>query len=116
MKTGTKTILLTFALVIALFASACPSRTRIADIEANPSKYFGKDVAVAGRVTNSFGIALVGGIYKLEDGTGSIWVVTNRSVPSKGAQVGVKGIIEQGITYGGKNYGLGMIEQDRRTR
>jgi hypothetical protein len=116
MRTGTKAFLLTLVLAVGLFTAACPSRTSINDIEANPSKYFGKDVAVAGRVTNSFGIALIGGIYKLDDGTGSIWVVTNRSVPSKGAQVGVKGQVQDGVNYSGKNYGLGLIEEERRSR
>jgi hypothetical protein len=75
-----------------------------------------KDVAIAGRVTNSFGIPLVGGVYKLDDGTGSMWIVTNRGVPSKNSQVGVKGRIQEGLSFGGKNYGLGMIEEDRRVK
>src|SRR5688500_3869569 len=112
MKTASKTILLSMILIVGLLTAACPSRTSIQNIERNPSKYYGKDVAVAGRVTNSYGIALIGGIYKLDDGTGSIWVVTNRSVPSKGTQVGVKGQIQEGVSYGGRNYGLGLIEQD----
>lgn len=116
MKTGTKAFLAILVLAIGLFAAACPSRTSINNLQANPSKYVGKDVAVAGRVTNSFGIALIGGVYKLDDGTGSIWVVTNRSAPSKGTQVGVKGQLQDGVSYGGKNYGLGLIEQERRSK
>jgi hypothetical protein len=106
--------LLSFVLAICLFATACPERTSIGNISANPSKYVNKDVAVAGTVRNSFGIALLGGIYKVDDGTGSIWVLTNKSVPSKGTEVGVRGEIQEGLTYGGKNYGLGMIEKERR--
>ncbi len=116
MKIETKAFLLTLVLAIGFFAMACPQRTSINDIQANPSKYAGKDVVIAGTVQNSFGVALVGGIYKLDDGTGSIWVATKRSVPSKGARVGVKGQIQNGISYGGKNYGLGMIEEDRRSK
>ena len=116
MKTASKTILLTLVLAIGLFAAGCPKRTSIQDIERNPSKFYGKDVAVAGRVTNSYGVALIGGVYKLDDGTGSIWVITKRSVPSKGTQVGVKGQIQEGVSFSGRNYGLGLIEEDRRTR
>ena len=116
MKTTTKPFLLGLILSIGLFAAGCPSRTSINDIESNPSKFYGKDVAVAGRVTNSYGIALLGGIYKLEDGTGSIWVVTNRGVPSKGAQIGVRGQVQDGVNYSGKNYGLGLIEKERRSK
>lgn len=111
-----KTILVVLVLVAALFATACPSRTNISKINADTSKYVNKDVVIAGRVTNSFGIAMIGGIYQLDDGTGSIWVLTNNSVPSKNSEVGVKGRIQEGLNYGGKNYGLGLIEKERRVR
>lgn len=111
-----KAILLTLVLALGVFAAGCPKRTSIADIEANPSKFYNKDVAVAGRVTNSYGVALVGGVYKIDDGTGSLWVLTNRSVPSKGSEIGVKGRIQQGISFGGRNYGLGLMEDERKTR
>lgn len=106
-------------LLVGLMAAACPKRTSIADIESNPSKFYDKDVAVAGTVQTSYGGSIPilnqsGGIYKVDDGTGSIWVITKRSVPSKGAQLGVKGKIQNGINYNGKNYGLVLIEDDRR--
>jgi hypothetical protein len=103
-------------LLVALLATACPERTNIGKIQANPQRYYDKDIAIAGNVTNSFGIPLVGGIYKLDDGTGSVWIVTKRSVPNRGAQVGVKGRIQDGISFSGKNYGLGMFEDERRIR
>ena len=120
MKTGTKAILLSLVVLVGLFAAACPERVSIADIEANPSKYYNKEVAIAGVAQTSFGISIPiisngqGGIYKIDDGTGSIWVITKRGVPSKGAQLGVKGKIQNGVTYKGKNYGLVLIEEDRR--
>ena len=119
MKKGTKAILLCLVLTVGLLAAACPKRTSIADIEANPSKFYDKDVAVAGTVQTSFGGSIPilnqsGGIYKVDDGTGSIWVLTKRSVPSKGAQLGVKGKIQNGINYNGKNYGLVLVEDDRK--
>jgi len=112
----TKTILITLIITVALLASACPSRVSIGKILANPSKYSEKDVVIAGRVTNSFGIAMLGGIYKIDDGTGSIWVLTNKGVPSKGAEVGLKGRVQEGVNYGGRSYGLGVIEEERKAR
>lgn len=119
MKREVKAILLGLILIIGLLTTACPTRTSIADIEANPSKYYDKEVAVAGRVDTSYGISIPiireqGGIYKVSDGTGSIWVVTQRSVPSKGAQLGIKGKIQNGVNYNGKNYGLVLMEDNRR--
>jgi hypothetical protein len=108
--------LLALILSLALISLACPKRTNISRIEADPAKYLDKEVAIAGTVTNSFGIPLIGGVYKVDDGTGQMWVATERSTPSKGARIGVKGRIQQGLTVAGKNYGLGMVETDRRIK
>ncbi|HXH70462.1 MAG TPA: hypothetical protein VNI60_09050 [Pyrinomonadaceae bacterium] len=119
MKRELKAILLGLILTVGLLTLACPQRTSIADIEANPSKYYDKEVGIAGRVDTSYGVSIPiireqGGIYKVSDGTGSIWVVTQRSVPSKGAQLGIKGKIQNGVNYNGKNYGLVLMEDGRR--
>lgn len=120
MKTAMKTFLITLITAITLLATACPERTSIGKIEADPGRFYDKEVAVAGTVQNSYGISIPiiqngqGGTYKIQDGTGSIWVVTNRSIPTKGAQLGVKGRIQNGAVINGKNYGLVLIEDDRR--
>lgn len=104
---------------IAIIATGCPERTSIADIEANPSKYQDKEVVIAGTVRDSYGVNIPGtqvrgGIYKIDDGTGSFWVVSRDIVPTKGTKIGVKGRIGSGINWNGRNYGLGMYEEDRR--
>lgn len=119
MKRGTKLFLITLTLGLALVAAGCPKRVSIGELQANPSRYYGRSVAVAGTVRDSYGVSVPmtnirGGVYKIDDGTGSIWVVTQESVPQKGAQLGVKGEVQNGINWNGKNYGLGMMEQDRR--
>ena len=120
MKSISKVFLLGLILSIGLLAAACPERTSIADIENNPSKYLEKEVGVAGTVKDSYGVSIpilsngTGGIYKIDDGSGSNWVITKRSVPSKGAQLGVKGKVQNGVNYNGRNYGLVIIEDDRR--
>ena len=75
----------------------------------------GKEVGIAGRVTNSYGAAGVGA-YELDDGTGRIWVATKRGVPSRGAQVGAKGYLRSGVNFNGQNYGTVLEETDRRAR
>ncbi|HKP68187.1 MAG TPA: hypothetical protein VJV05_02810 [Pyrinomonadaceae bacterium] len=104
---------------VAIFAAACPDRTSIGDIEANPSRFQNKEVVLAGTVKDSYGINIPGtpykgGAYKIDDGSGTIWILTEEGVPTKGAQVGVKGIIGSGVNWHGKNYGLGVYEKDRR--
>ena len=120
MKTITTAILIATISVLGLFSAGCPERKSIADIERNPGKYQGKEVAVAGVVRDSYGLSIPGtryggGAYKIDDGTGAIWVVvTDGNVPQKGAEIGVKGRVETGVNWNGKNYGLGIYEQDRR--
>jgi len=119
MKKGTRIFLMGIALFTAAFAAGCPERTSIADISANPSRYSTKDVAVAGTVQDSYGVSIPGtpirgGAYKIDDGTGSIWVLTEDAVPTKGTQIGVRGRIGSGVNWKGRNYGLGMYEKDRR--
>lgn len=119
MKNITKAFLFTLVLTVGLLTAACPERTSIAAIEANPSKYLNKEIAVAGTVKNSYGVnvpftQIRGGAYEIDDGTGTMWIVTDNAVPNKGTQIGVKGRIQNGINYNGKNYGLGMQELDRR--
>lgn len=120
MKRITTIFLTAIIASMVLFATGCPDRKSIADIEANPGKYANKEVVVAGTVRDSYGFGIPGtniggGAYKLDDGTGSIWVlVTDGNVPSKGAQVGVKGTVGNGVSWKGRNYGLGIYEKDRR--
>jgi len=119
MKKGTRIFLLGLVLFAAAFAAACPSRVSIADVSANPSRYLDKEIAIAGTVQDSYGVSIPGtpirgGAYKIDDGTGSIWVFTEDTVPSKGTQIGVKGRIGNGVNWKGRNYGLGMYEKDRR--
>jgi hypothetical protein len=117
----TKIVISGLVVLTGLFAAACPERTSIADIEANPSRYQNKEVAIAGTVQDSYGVNIPGtrirgGAYKIDDGTGSIWIVTEDAVPTKGTQIGVKGIIGNGVNWNGRNYGLGIYEKDRRFR
>lgn len=102
--------------VLALALTGCPEKKRIADITADPGRYQDKEIAIVGRVTRSYG-ALGYGIFEVDDGTGRMWVFTDKyGVPSKDTYIGVKGKIVPGVTYNGRNYGTGMHETDRRTR
>lgn len=117
----TKILLIVLVAAGAVLTAACPDRKSIADIEANPSRYQNKEVVVAGVVRDAYGINVPftkvrGGIYKIDDGTGSIWVFTENGVPSKGTEVGVKGRLQSGLNWNGKNWGLGIIESDRKFR
>ena len=109
-----------FALPVLLTAllalTACPSQTSISKLKADPDRYMDKEVSIVGRVTDSYGIPFVGGAYELDDGTGKIWVITQKGTPSKGSRVGVKGRVYTGATFRGRNFGTALREEDRRVK
>lgn len=100
--------------IFGLLMTAC-ERQKIGDITADPGRYEGKDVSVAGRVSGlSFG-ALNMGLYQIDDGTGKLYVLAeSRGAPSEGAYVGVKGRIVPTFTFLGRNYATVLRESDRK--
>jgi len=101
-------------LVATLFLVACPQQRTVAEINRDPGRYVDKDVAVKGTVTSSVG-ALGTGMYQLDDGTGRIWVLSEKyGVPGKGAQIGVAGRIIPTFSFGGRSYATVLRETERR--
>jgi hypothetical protein len=89
--------------VLIVSLTGC-ERTKISDINNDPGRYAGKDVTVAGEVTNAFG-ALNQGAFEVDDGTGRLWVVSSGfGVPTQGARVAVTGRIQSGVTVGGRSF------------
>ena len=79
------------AATLGLALTGCATKS-INDVLADPSRYANKEVTVKGEVTQSVSV-LGHGSYKIEDGSGSLWVVSTKGVPRKGARVKVTGKI-----------------------
>ena len=95
-----------------LVLAGCPTRTSIERILRDPGRYAGREVAIGGRVSNSFG-ALGTGVYQVDDGTGQIWVYSQRyGVPGNGARVGVEGTVSQGFSFGGRSFAVVLGKQN----
>jgi hypothetical protein len=77
---------------LAVSSAAC-AHTTISRILAEPQRYTHRnDVRLDGDVVES--VSLLGhGAYKLDDGTGTIWVISKHGVPRRGARVKVHGKI-----------------------
>src|SRR5215212_9172991 len=114
MNSRYQTIFLSLILVGVLLLTACPNRETISKINADPGRYRNKEVAVAGTVTDSYGV-LDMGIYEIDDGTGKLLVVTRSGLPSRGSRVGARGRVYTGGSYGGKLYGTVLEESERRS-
>jgi hypothetical protein len=98
----------------AMLLSACTS-VRIAQIKSDPTQFRNKTVRVDGTVTTAFGV-LSTGVYEIEDETGRIFVVSNRGVPSQGAQVRVEGSVFSGATVAGRALGVAIRENKHTVR
>ena len=101
-------------LALVVILSGCAARTTVAELKYNPARYEDRTVSVAGVVTSAWSIPLMPfGFYKVDDGTGEVTVVSqNGRVPGKGAQVRVKGKVEDVATLGGRPLGLHIRETD----
>ena len=101
--------------LLALALTGCPERIRIGDIQHDPGRYYDKEVTVAGRVVRSYG-ALGQGVYEIDDGTGTMWVIAQGNPPNKGAELAVTGTFGNVASWGGRNYGTGISEDKRHYR
>ncbi|MBM3501105.1 MAG: hypothetical protein FJX74_20835 [Armatimonadetes bacterium] len=120
-STRNKTAFLVLAVLAGLLLAACERKT-INQILAEPDRYARREVGIVGTVTDSYSV-LGRGAYRVDDGTGKLWVVSDKGVPRKGARVGVKGKIKNGFDLGGLikipeafRSGLVMIESSHRAK
>ena len=76
--------------------------TKIKDVLDRPRNYENKEITVHGTVTESASI-LIAKYFVLQDGTGSIKVFTDRTLPKSGQQLNVTGQI-QSIEFGAERW------------
>jgi len=111
--TRTKIFASAILFISTLILAGCPERTSIEHINRSPGHYAGKEVTIAGRVSNSYG-ALGTGVFELQDETGRMWVFSERyGVPGRDARIAVTGRIQQGFTFGGRNFAVVLRETKR---
>ena len=97
---------------LLLLLAGCKGATDIKKLLDNPAEYEGKTVRVAGTVKESAGV-LNYGVFKLDDGTGSIAVITKvGGAPREGAKVGVEGTFRSAFTLGTTT--VAAIEETKR--
>jgi len=103
-----------FVLTLAVFlAGACErlGTTPIGNILEKPREYADRTVVVSGEVTEIFGLVFIK-YFILEDGTGSIAVVTDKPLPKKGTKISVRGVVKEAFSLGDQQL-LVLIEQGK---
>ena len=99
----------TIILLIALLS--CAARTRIFDIKQTPRRFHDKTVTVAGVVTNTITLPVLKvGVFKIDDGSGKIWIKPKSKTPFKDDRVSVTGTIKVGISISGRSFGVILFE------
>src|SRR5437867_4616782 len=72
--------------------------TKIKDLLDHPRDFEGKQITLTGTVTNAVSLLLIK-YYEIQDGTGSIKVMTDKLLPARGEKLNVTGrmtVIELG--------------------
>jgi hypothetical protein len=90
-------------LVYNLLGGTAGRVEKIGDVLADLRQYDGLEVTFEGEVSGSLNL-LGYKAYNLNDGTGSITVVTERGLPDNGDRLKVTGIVHEVFSIGGINY------------
>lgn len=105
------------AIAVLVVSAGCAARARsIADLKDDPGRYADRSVEVTGRVTSAWNIPLIPyKMYKIDDGTAEITVISQRNSPARGALVRVKGPVREVASFGSNSIGLHIEERNRNT-
>ena len=91
-------VILCFVLCAAAFSDEYEFKgaVKIEEIEKDPEKYFDKECVIQGYVTKALDVPLVKhDIFKVHDGSGEIWVYTEKGTPPTRIKVRVKGTVKK---------------------
>ena len=103
--------LLPVVAVLLLVGCSSMFSTSIGKIQQHPREYDGKTVTVSGTVKQAVNLLFIK-YYLVDDGSGSIPVVTKRAVPSTGEKVTVTGRVDQAFALGDRSL-LVILEEPR---
>jgi hypothetical protein len=83
-------LLLALVCLVGLGSAQALTPVKIRDLMSRPRDFEGKDITVYGTVTNAVSLLLVK-YYEIQDDTGSVRVITDKLLPSRGEKLRVTG-------------------------
>lgn len=114
MKVQHRSTLVGVAIALCVAVTGCKKTTEIKTLLDDPSRFDHQTVTIAGTVREAAGALGYGG-YRVDDGTGSILVVTQTGgAPRTGAKVGVEGEFRSAFTIGSESAAV-IMESKRYT-
>ena len=113
--TGRRLLGLAAACLLLPGALACRTYLPIDRIASEPGRYHEQHVVVKGRVTETYGLPILGqSLVRIEDSTGRIWVKPRGRVPFRGEEIEVAGTLRIGMTLANRNFGVVVYEDAPR--
>ena len=86
---------------------------QIKTILESPESFQGKIVTVAGKANGALKLPFMEqGLFTLDDGTGTITVITKKGLPATGEIVTVKGRVQSAFQIFGKTYGVAIVDAE----
>ena len=102
------------ALAVLLAACALLS-TKISQIRERSGEYENRVVTIHGKVANGTKLPFMEeALYEVDDGTGTLTVITPKALPPDGSTVTVTGKVQSALKIGGKSFGLVLREGKER--
>lgn len=100
---------LALALLSALACGLVP--VKISDIKQNPGRFENKVVTLRGKAAGGTKLPFMEkAFYEVDDGSGSLMVITRKALPPEGKEVFVRGKVQSAVKIGGQSYGLVLME------
>jgi hypothetical protein len=98
------------ALVASLACSLIP--VKIKEIKKSPDRFENRSVTIRGKVSSGTRLPfMTQAFYEVDDGSGSIMVITRKAIPPDGDTVFVRGKVESAFKIGGQTYGTVVKEE-----
>lgn len=92
-----------------------PQGIVISSLLEDADRYRGEEVTVSGKVTVGMAFEFVSEQpFQLDDGTGSLWVVTTGAVPGENQWVTVRGTVAAPYQIKGRRYDVALVEAQVR--
>jgi hypothetical protein len=103
-----------FCVGMALGLVGCGVST-VKEIQTNPQRnWFNSTVYLRGQVSDRAPL-INAQVYQLEDSTGKIWVLTDKTTPKKGDSVYIRGTVRfEKIPMEGQDFGEAYIEEQEQ--
>jgi hypothetical protein len=100
-----------FSLALLSFLSCGLAPVKIGDIKRDPSRFEDRTVTLSGTAQRGTKLPFMShSVYEIDDGTGTLPVLTKGALPPEGKKVLIRGKIRTAFRVGGESFGVVLME------